>query len=84
MTTENSVKTVLFSTRLELSESANLNKIDLFGLYILSPNTDHVIILRRLGPLFCSLKRVHVGIFMLACPHFNEQNKRPNLLSIIT
>ena len=28
------------------------------------PNTDHVIILRRLGPLFCSLKRVHVGIFM--------------------
>ena len=43
-----------------------------------------MIILRKLGPLFCSFKRVHAGIFMLACPHFNEQNKRPNLLSIIT
>ena len=40
-----------------------------------------MIILRRLGPLFCSLKRVHAGIFMLACPHFNEENKRPNTLS---
>ena len=43
-----------------------------------------MIILRRPGPLFRSLKRVHAGIFMLACPHFNEQNKRPSLLSIIT
>ena len=62
--------------------------IDLFGLLsactFCFPNTDHVVILRRFGLLFCSLKRVHAGIFMLACPHFNEQNKRPNLLSIIT
>ena len=44
----------------------------------------HVLILRRFGPFFCSLKRVHAGIFMLACALFNEQNKRPILLSIIT
>ena len=29
-------------------------------------------------------KRVHAGIFMLACTHFNEQNKGLNLLSMIT
>ena len=30
------------------------------------------------------LKRVHAGLFTLACTHFNEQNKGPNLLRIIT
>ena len=30
------------------------------------PNSDHMTILRRLGPLFCSSKRVHADIFMLA------------------
>ena len=34
------------------------------------PNTDHVLILRRFGPFFCSLKRDHAGIFMLACALF--------------
>ena len=47
-------------------------------------DTDHVLILRRFGPLFCSLQRVHAGIFMLACALFNEQNKGPILLSIST
>ena len=32
-----------------------------------------MIILRRFGPLFCSLKRVHADIFMLAYTLFNEQ-----------
>ena len=48
------------------------------------PNTNHVIILRRIGPLFCSLKRVHASINMSACTLFNEQKKGPNLLSIST
>ena len=48
------------------------------------PNTNHVLILRRIGPLFCSLKRVHADIFMLACVLFNEQNNEPILLSIST
>ena len=43
-----------------------------------------MLILRRFGPFFCSLKRVHADIFMLACALFNEQNKGPILLSIIT
>ena len=43
-----------------------------------------MLILRRFGPFFCSLKRVHADIFMLACTLFNEQNKGPILLSIIT
>ena len=58
--------------------------IDLFHLYILFSQHRYVIILKRLGPLFCSLKRMHAGIFMLACPHFNEQNKGPKLLSILS
>ena len=36
-----------------------------------------MLILRRFGPFFCSLKRVDAGIFMLACALFNEQNKGP-------
>ena len=47
-------------------------------------NTDHVMILRRFDPLSCSLKRVHAGIFMLACALFNEQDKGSNPLSIIS
>ena len=43
-----------------------------------------MLILRRFSPFFCSLKRVHAGIFMLACAFSNEQNKEPILLSIIT
>ena len=42
-----------------------------------------MIILRRFGPLFCSLKRVHASMNTSACTLFNEQNKGPNLLSII-
>ena len=42
-----------------------------------------MLILRRFGPLFCWLKRVHADIFMLACALFNEQNKDPIVLSII-
>ena len=54
--------------------------IDLFRLYTLfsqyrsCANTLEV----------CSLKRGHAGIFMLACPLFNEQNKEPILLRLIT
>jgi len=48
------------------------------------PNTDHVLILSRFGPFFCSLKRAHADIFMLACALFNKQNKEPILLSIMT
>ena len=40
--------------------------IDLFRLYILFPNADHVMILRRFDPLSCSLRRVRADIFMLA------------------
>ena len=36
---------------------------------------------QRSGPLFCSFKRVHAEMFMLACTFFNEQNKGLNLLS---
>ena len=43
-----------------------------------------MIILRRFDPLSCSLKRVHVSMNMYACTLFNEQDKGPNLLSIIT
>ena len=43
-----------------------------------------MLILRRFGLLFCSLKWGRASMNMPACPHFNEQNKRPNLLSIIT
>ena len=39
---------------------------------------------QEVGPLFCSLKRVHASMNMSACTLFNEQNKGPNLLSIIT
>ena len=55
-----------------------------FSLVHFFPNTNHVIILRRIGPLFCSLKRVHARINMSACTLFNEQKKGPNLLSIST
>ena len=58
--------------------------IDLFTCTFCFPNTDHVIILRRFGPFFSSLKIVHADIFMLACALFNEHNKGPILLSIIT
>ena len=34
--------------------------------------------------MFCSLRRVHADIFMLACVLLNEQNNEPILLSIIT
>ena len=37
----------------------------------------------QIDPFFCSLKRVHAGIFMLACALFNEQDKEQILLSII-
>ena len=40
-----------------------------------------MLIFRRLGPLFCSLKRVPIHACM---PSFNEQNKELILLSIIT
>ena len=43
-----------------------------------------MIILRRIGSLFCSLKRAHASMNMSACTPFNEQNKGPNLLSIST
>ena len=48
------------------------------------PNTNHVIILRRIGPLFCSLKRAHASMNMFVCTLFNEQNKGPTLLSVST
>ena len=48
------------------------------------PNTNHVIILRRIGSLFCSLKTAHASMNMPACSLFNEQNNGPNLLSIST
>jgi len=40
--------------------------------------------LGRFGPFFCSLKRAHADIFMLAYAFFDQQNKGPILLSIIT
>ena len=43
-----------------------------------------MLILRRFGSFFGSLKRVHANIFMLACALFNQQNKELILLSIIT
>ena len=43
-----------------------------------------MIILRRIGFLFCSLKTGHWSINMSACTLSNEQNKGPNLLSIST
>ena len=46
-----------------------------FSLVHFFPNTGHVLILRRFGPFFWSLKRVHADIFMLACTLFNHQNK---------
>ena len=42
------------------------------------------IILRRIGPLFCSLKRAHASVNMPACTLFNEQKKGQNILSIST
>ena len=48
------------------------------------PSTNHVIILRRTGFLFCRLKRAHASMNMAACTLFNEQNKGPTLLSVIT
>ena len=48
------------------------------------PNTNYVIILRGIGPLFCSLKTAHASMNMRVCTLFNEQNKGPNLLSIST
>ena len=54
--------------------------IDLFRLYIFFL---HVLLLRRFSPFFCTLKRVHAGIFMLACALFNEQDKEQILLSTI-
>ena len=45
---------------------------------------NHVIILRTIGSLFCSLKRAHASMNMSACTLFNQQNKGPNLLSIST
>ena len=42
-------------------------RIDLCCLFILFPNTNHVIILRRIGPLFCSLKRTHASMNMSPC-----------------
>ena len=53
-------------------------------VHFVFPNTDHVIILRRFGLLFCSLKWGHASMNMPACTLFNEQNKGPSLLSIIT
>ena len=50
-----------------------------FSQYRSWANTQEV-----LSFLFFSLKRVHAGIFMLACALFNEQNKGPILLSVIT
>ena len=41
-----------------------------------------MIILRRIGPLFCSLKRAHASMNMPACTLFNEQKKGTNLLGI--
>ena len=43
-----------------------------------------MIILRRFGLLFCSLKWGHSSMNMPAGTLFNEQNKGPSLLSIIT
>ena len=53
-------------------------------VHFVFPNTDHVIILRRFGLLFCSLKWGHASMNMPACTLFNKQNKGPSLLSIIT
>ena len=58
--------------------------IDLFACTFCFPNTNHVIILRRIGLLFCSLKRAHASMNVPACTLFNEQKKGPNLLSIST
>ena len=55
-----------------------------FSLVYFFSQYTHVQILRGFAPFFCSLNRVHAGIFMLACALFNEQNKGPILLSIIT
>ena len=47
-------------------------------------NRKHVIILRRIGSLFCWLKRAHASVNMSACTLFNKAKKGPNLLSIST
>ena len=44
------------------------------------PNTDHVLLLRRIVSLFCSLKRAHASVNMPACILFNP-NKRKNRTS---
>ena len=50
-----------------LAGTESVYTIDLFRLYILfSQYVNNVLILRRFGALFCSLKRVHADIFMLA------------------
>ena len=61
-------------------------------------NTNHVLILRRFGPLFCSLrahtcifnlacalsneKRVHAGIFNLACALSNEKRVHAGIFNL--
>ena len=62
--------------------SLKWTKIDLFRLYILF--SQYVIILSRIGSLFCSLKRTHASMNMSTCTLLNEQNKGPILLSIST
>ena len=44
----------------------------------------HVIILRRIGSLFCWLKRAHASVNMSSCTLFNKAKKGPNLLNIST
>ena len=38
------------------------NKYTFFACTFCFPNTNHVIKLRRIGPLFCSLKKVHASM----------------------
>ena len=77
----------MIGVSLEVYRAAiGFSTIDLFRLYILfsqyrsCDNTQEI----WSFVLFCSLKRVHADIFMLACTFFNEQNKGQILLSIIT
>ena len=71
-----SLKNLLFSL---------ICSVDLFRLYILfSQHRACANTQEALSFLFFFIKRSACNIFMLACALFNEQNKRPILLSIST
>ena len=74
----------LFHQHSHKLEEIFVAKKTFFACTFCLPNTDHVLILRRFGPFFALLKRVHADIFTLTCAVFNQQNKEPIFLSIIT